>query len=134
MSPRTAAHARNLATRPAPSLGIDKTLTLVSFQHNVMIPAPSANTTIRAYNREENPSKTPLMLACAQRLARLDFPAMRHLEVSSFALTQARGMIAASKQQTKPTGKASNGSRNDALDCESVQTHLVDVHLSEHSW
>ena len=39
MSPRTAAHARNLATRPAPSLGIDKTLTLVSFQHNVMFPA-----------------------------------------------------------------------------------------------
>ena len=34
----------------------------------------------------------------------------------------------------KPAGKASNGSRNDALDCESVRTHLVDVHLSEHTW
>tara|TARA_B100000676_G_C18087091_1_gene855965 strand:+ start:5154 stop:5453 length:300 start_codon:yes stop_codon:yes gene_type:complete len=99
-----------------------------------MFPAASANTTIRAYNREENPSKTPLMLACAQRLARLDFPAVRHLEVSSVALTQARGMIAASQQQTKPAGKALNGSRNDALDGESVHTHLVDVHLSEHSW
>ncbi len=99
-----------------------------------MFPAASANTTIRAYNREENPSKTPLMLACAQRLARLDFPAVRHLEVSSVALTQARGMIAASQQQTKPAGKALNGSRNDALDGESVHTHRVDVHLSEHSW
>ena len=62
------------------------------------------------------------------------FGSMRHLEASSVALTQARGMIAASQQQTKPTGKASNGSRNDALDGESVPTHLVDVHLSEHSW
>lgn len=128
MSPKTAAHARNLATRPAPSLGIDETLTLVSFQHNVMFPAASANTTIRAYNCQENPSKAGLMLVCARRLVRLDFPAGRHLEVSSVALTQARGMITASQQQTKPTVFHADALAGNTLPKRTAQV-LVDFDL-----